>query len=200
MFRVKRTPTGIEKIKKAVYEADDAQRKVVEAEDVLAKAKREHAAAEARLAELVAAGACAGANGCSHHDEPLAAETRTGEPATCVIAETEQKALVALDDESVPKKYRIAFALLANPILDYQRTAEGIWGPLAKGVAKNRVNSQMQTLKAEDIVETLGQNRYRVNRERLAERSGIPIPRIADGPRFQLGSAPMARNMEATTS
>ncbi len=84
--------------------------------------------------------------------------------------------LYALDDENVPIVWRIAFTLLAHPVLDYQAVAATLWGPdLDKDKAKNRVNAHMSHLKTLGVVTALGGNRYQVNKELLAKHSKLPV-------------------------
>ena len=72
--------------------------------------------------------------------------------------------------------WRIAFQLLDNPELDYQATAEAIWGPgLNKTVAKNRVNGHVTRLRQLGIARSLGSNLFEINAIRLAEVSKIPL-------------------------
>jgi len=145
---------------------------LADAEQALALAKTEHSRSEARLVLLVMAGTCCsmGSPSCKHGHAP----TKSNEIAPGGSdAPAKPKPVVALDDATVPIKYRIASMLLADPVLDYQRTAAAIWGPLEKKVAKNRVNAQMQTLRRDGIVRTLGSNEFSVDRDRLLEKSGI---------------------------
>ena len=154
----------IELVRAAVYAADAAKRKVVDAEKALARAKAEHADAEARLAAFVTPTR-------RDHETPSVSVTNDIGGATKAMM---PKPIVALEDESVPKKYRIAFMLLADPVLDYQETAARLWPPTDPKTAKNRVNAQVQQLRKEQIVKTLGSNRFAVDAVKLAEKSGIP--------------------------
>jgi hypothetical protein len=73
--------------------------------------------------------------------------------------------------------WRLGFQLLENPELDYQATAEAIWGPgLDKTVAKNRVNAHVTRLRQLGIARSLGGNRFEINATRLAELSKTHAP------------------------
>jgi hypothetical protein len=160
--------TGIERIKQAVYAADATKQKVTEAELALAKARAENQAAEEALASLVASGVCSPENGCAH-------DSKVNLNGKHVV-----KPLYALNDEDVPKVYRICYWLLANPILDYGAVAEGIWGPgLDATTAKNRVGAHLTQAKKLEIVVSLGGNKYRVDTDALAKHSGLPVVEAA---------------------
>lgn len=192
-------PEGIDTIVAAVHEIDRlgvvvseregaVQRKrdelaAVEAE--LTKAKDEHAGARAHLASLVATGACT-TESCSYtHPKPNgqaktngasnAAHTNGVHTNGTTPKKTGPK--YALNDESVPIVWRIGFMLLHDPVLDYQRTAEAIWGAgLEAYTAKNRVNAHVAQLRKLGVVESKGNNRFLVNRKALAEKSGLALP------------------------
>lgn len=177
---VRDTPTGIEMIKDAVHGVERLARKVAEQEALVGEKRAELAAheaellkrraavaaAERRLHSLVASGACA-THGCTHGHEAVA-NTNSG-------GDVPEVPLVSLDDQSVSIKWRIAFMLLADPVLDYQKTAERLYGPLDPTTAKNRVNAHVQVLRNEGVVKTVGSNRFVVDRQKLAERSGLPV-------------------------
>ena len=79
-------------------------------------------------------------------------------------------------EDKIPIVWRIAFQLLADPVMDYQRTAERLWGlNLNKGVAKNRVNAHITQLRKMGVVTSLGNNRFAVNKELLAKHSKLPM-------------------------
>ena len=86
------------------------------------------------------------------------------------------KLIYALDDKSIPIVWRIAFMLLVDPVLDYQSTAHAIWGPCDPQTAKNRVNAHLTQLKKSGVIESLGGNRYRVDKAKLVEESGLQLP------------------------
>ncbi len=155
-------PEGIELIAEAVHAWEAAKAKTATAEVTLHKARAEEAAAVERLRALVAAGRC---------DHP--SDARHGIKG---VNGAGPKPLVSIDDESVPKVWRIGFMLFADPVLDYQGTAERLWGPgLDKKTAKNRVNAHVTHLKTLGVIETCGSNTFRVNPAKLAEHSGMPV-------------------------
>lgn len=73
-----------------------------------------------------------------------------------------------LKDRSIPIVWRIAIMLLHDPVLDYQSTAEALWGPLDHRTAKNRVNAHVTQLRRMGVAKTLGGNRFEIDREQLA--------------------------------
>jgi len=178
---VRDTPTGIEMIKDAVHGVERLARKVTEQEALVGEKRAELAAheaellkrraavaaAERRLHSLVASGACA-TRGCIHGDEAANSNSNT-------TGDVPEVPLVSLDDQSVSIKWRIAFMLLADPVLDYQKTAERLYGPLDPTTAKNRGNAHVQVLRNEGVVKTVGSNRFVVDRQKLADRSGLPV-------------------------
>lgn len=153
---MKNSPTGIEMIAAAVHEVDAARSKITQLNEALRAAQDDLRVAEQALVSLVASGACSGENACTH------AVTAVPDP---------------LADKSVRIIWRIALMLLANPVLDYQMTALRLWGPSDRVTAKNRVNAHMQQLRKLGIVKTLGSNRFWVDVEKLAEKSGVAIER-----------------------
>ena len=165
-MRVTNQPNGIELIIAASAAVEEARRSVGECRTALNLAIEAEAKALKRLAELVAVGGCS--------------DQTHGVPKTSPPPQTSELPKSVVDDPNVPKQWRVAFALLEQDRLDYQRTAERIWGPVTNKKeaddAKNRISSNLQTLRKLGVVETLGSNRYRVNRELLAKLSGIPVP------------------------
>ena len=159
-------PTGIDLVLALADEirrcrASVAEKRALreEAEKAELRAQGEVTLAERRLAELIATGACTAKNGCAH-----------GAPSTPASALP----------EDAPKLWKIAFILLEQPTLDYERTAERIWGPgLDKKTAKNRISSNIAMLKTLTVVERLGKNTFKVNRVKLAEKSGLPVPEVS---------------------
>jgi hypothetical protein len=158
-------PTNIELVVDAVHAVDRAKAKVEDAKKALAKAEAERADAEARLAAIVATGACTKENGCTH-------------PHGSIVAPALPR--ITLEDKTVPIAWRIAFMLLENPVLDYQETARRLWGPLNPTTAKNRVNGHMTILRNRGVVETIGSNRFSVDAAKLAELSGRSTAEVAN--------------------
>jgi hypothetical protein len=179
-MKLSEQPTGLDLVRSAVYASDAAKQKVVDQEAVvaqkrvdlaseeavLAKLRGDHAQAERRLADLIAGGSCA------HHQITPSASTPVPDANPKNVT---AKPVVALDDQSVPIKWRIAAMLLVDPILDYQATAARLWGPLDNKTAKNRLSSQLQQLRQVGVIETLGSNRFKVDAVKLAELSGLPV-------------------------
>lgn len=162
-------PTGIERVKEAVYASDAAKQKVADAQAALAMAQAEYRVAEANLASLIASGACAADCASLDHEHTNGHVTNGA-----VYAPARAKPLYALTDKAVPKVWRIAFMLLADPILDYAYTSSTLWGPCSKATAKNRVGAHLTHLKKLGVIKSLGANKYAVDKAKLAEQSGLP--------------------------
>lgn len=153
VHRVKDIPDGITLVLKAGERLRAAQAATLEA-----KAAEDLAMADFR--ELLRAGAC-GANCSGPTAEP--------EPAR-------PHAYSAVDDVALAFHFRLAFYLIETPMLDYQTAADRIWGTgLERKVAKNRVSTHLARLRAAGIVTTQGSNRFVVDRERLAQLTGIGV-------------------------
>jgi hypothetical protein len=169
-MKVSEQPVGIDLVREAVHKLDASEKRIADQEAVvaqkranlaseeavLAKLRAEHAQAEQRLADLISTGSCA-----HHHDHV--------DPSNIV------NPIVALEDKSVPIKWRIACMLLVDPILDYQETAARLWGSSDKRTNKNRVNAHIQQLRRLGVLRTLGSNKFEVDRAKLAELSGLPV-------------------------
>lgn len=161
-MRVTQQPDGIDLIVAAARELEAARQQVQEAEAALDEARADEILAFQRLQELVNQGQCAG------NHAPAQKRPDSG---------SRSSRSSSFDDQRIPIIWRIAFMLLEDPVLDYQRTAERIWGPgVDKDVAKNRVNAQMARMKNLGVAKTLGSRRYEIDRARLAEASGLPVP------------------------
>jgi hypothetical protein len=154
---VKDSPTGIELIAAAVHDADAAKAKITQLNEALRAAEQELLMADARLASLVASGACTAENGCTRDHT-----VKQPPPASAILGDT-----------TIPKIWRIALMLLADPVLNYQKTALQLWGPSDFKTAKNRVNGHMTYLRKLGVVQTLGSNRFLVDRANLVEKSGL---------------------------
>lgn len=167
-------PQGIDLIREAVYAVDALKQQIADAEAVVVGLKADHLNAEVRLSSLIASGACTPENGCDR-DHAAKSEAKIQptsapqmEPIRVVV-----KPIVSLTDETVPIQWRLAAMLLADPVLDYKRTAATLWGATDKRTAKNRVNGHIQRLRYLKVVETLGSRRFRVDRDRFAKLSGL---------------------------
>lgn len=183
-------PTGIELIKQAVYAIDAAKQKIADAEAALARARGEHAAAEENLAKLVASGACI-TNGCTHEHhattngvQPVTNGTTNGVPSkvAAVTLKKTQPKFAALENKDMKIVWRIAFQLLADPVVDYAAYGERLWGPdVPFKTVKNRLSTNLAYLCKENIgvAEALGSNTYRINKAKLAEKSRLPVPEAA---------------------
>lgn len=148
-------PDGIDLIRAAVHDVDSRADKV-------ARAQAEYEAARERLRSLIASGAC------------NASCTNAGPAVTPIIAG--KPPLINLDDPKVAKLWRLAFMLLANPVLDYQATAQRFYKDAPDALtAKNRVNAHMSQLRKLGIVKSIGERTFEIDRKRLAEKSKIPI-------------------------
>lgn len=167
---------GIRLVVGAVHALDEAEKAVVTAEAgvtaaeaTLAKAREAKAKAELRLQEAIAHGRC-------DDDCPPIVPASNGHSSangTPPVAQVQPKWVLP---PSTPICWRIAFRLVENPEMDYQATAEAIWGKgLDKNVAKNRVGAQLSRLKDLGVIKTLGGNRYEVNLVRLSQLSKINI-------------------------
>jgi hypothetical protein len=177
-------------IREAVYGADALRREIAEQESVtnakrieleaaqteLGKRRLAHAAAERRLADLIASGACTTENGCSHGHAVSASDIATIVNATGNPANDTTETFAVLDQQDMPIRWRIALMLLANPVLDYQGTAERLYGPgLDYLTAKNRVNGHVTSLRKAGVLTRLGANTFRIDPAMLAELSGLPV-------------------------
>ncbi len=187
-MRVQDQPDGIDALITAVHAVDAAEAAIVE---IRVRHQAELAEAEARITQaranvrLVAAGArceddCPepihGTNGATKHTNGATKHTN----GVSKVATMAPSKLAPEDDPKIAKCWRIAFMLLKDPVLDYQRTAERLWGPVVdKQVAKNRVNAQLTRLKKLLVIKSLGNNQYRVDRAMFAQKSGLPLPREA---------------------
>lgn len=149
-----------------------AKKNVADLTKALIKAKEVETKTEAHLQEVIAHGRC------DDDCPPIQATNGSSQPTPGLNGSTQlrpQQEYVL--PPSTPICWRIAFRLLENPELDYQCTAEAIWGSgLKKMVAKNRVNAQLTRLKTLRVIDSLGGNRYKVNVAKLVELSKIPVP------------------------
>lgn len=187
-------PTGIELITEAVHALDAAKQKIADAEAALSAAKAAlaqahagHAAAKEHLEKLVASGRCI-TNGCTHeHHTPtngakaVTNGTTNGKAAVLALKKTESK-YAALDNTDMKIVWRIAFQLLADPVVDYAAYGERLWGPdVPFKTVKNRLSTNLAYLCKESIgvAEALGSNKYRINKAKLAEKSRLPVPEAA---------------------
>jgi hypothetical protein len=182
-------PTGIDLVKRAVHEIDRISALVAECDAVVQKkraeladadqaldaARKTLAAAEGQLAALVTTGRCG--------HEPLQAAPPSNLhvlfPAPKLPRAKNEPVVTKpphpiLDEQAIPKVWRIALMLADDPVLDYQGTAAKLWGPgLPKHVAKNRVNANIAQLrKLGVVVESLGNNEFKIDRAKL--KSGLP--------------------------
>jgi hypothetical protein len=71
----------------------------------------------------------------------------------------------------------VAFQLLEHPELDYQATAEALWGPgLDAYTAKNRVNAHVSRLRQLGVARSLGSNKFDIDASKLVELSKMSVP------------------------
>lgn len=162
-------PEGMQLIVDAVHRIDDAKARLAEAEKAVEEARAEVAQANADLNALVAHGQC------GSECEPAA--QRQAAPPKEPPVDTGP----SLDDESVKIVWRIAFQLWRDPVLDYQYVARMIWGELDKTKAKNRVNAHVTQLRKDNIVKTLGGNRFELDVDRFREKCPVPVPERRPG-------------------
>lgn len=175
-------PDGIDQIRQASREVDAAEErlsraeaKLVEAQKVVEAAKEEKATAYARLHALVTQGQC------DHGPTPKskASDDSPVQKLRPVTPEPDdvEGSIPALDDRRTSIVWRIGFHLWRNPIIDYQYVAERVYGPgLDTATAKNRVASHLTQLRREGVATPRGGNRYDIDPEMLAKKSGIPVP------------------------
>jgi hypothetical protein len=161
---------GVERIKAAVREADqlaareeESLRALQTAEADYERVREERVAADRRLSELIATGSCTDHLG----ESPAAPSPVSAAPSHPDI----------VNDPEAPKLWRIAFALLRNPKLDYAALGEVIWGAgVDAQTRKNRISSNLQQLRTQGVAVRVGPNTYEIDPEKLAERSGLPVP------------------------
>ncbi len=170
-------PDGINSVIEAVHTLDLAKEKVTQLEGALSAAREDVEKADLRLRELVAHGVCQ--DDCPPPKAVNGAKEAATTDATTVVIPSkkapQKQSVIVPEDTAIC--WKIAFRLLENPELDYQGTAEAIWGPgLDKKVAKNRVNAQVTRLKKLGVASALGGNRLEIDAAKLAELSKIPIP------------------------
>lgn len=186
---------GLDKLRAQLAEeeaaAGEARAEAERREAKVAKTKAQVRAAEERIDTIMQLGSCA-VHGCTHehhsHVEPQAAEspkqhvngTSNGAAShvngvAWTASTAPRKKRFALDDANVPRVWRIAFMLWNDEVLDYQATAKALWGDIDKTTAKNRISSNLAFLKNAGVIEeTLGNNRFKINGEKLAARSKLP--------------------------
>ena len=170
-------------IRAAVLASESIQARIAEEEAIVAKAqaalrklREEHAAAEKRLAALVASGQCSEECGSTTRTHKARSKPKGPHvPSSEVEDEPKVPVPISLKDSYLDIQWRIACLLLYNPVLDYQSTAVTIWGPLDRTTARNRVNGQVQHLRKLGVVESLGSNTYRVDAAKLAQLCGLPV-------------------------
>lgn len=176
MRRPRPEPEPVEQIAAAVHAWEEAKRSVEELQAALAEAELRAAEAKAlvgRIAAVMASQEPA-------PEQPHIAAFEAQKSPIWKIKVTKSPYRSLIENPAVSICWRLAFILLEDPVLDYQKTAELFWGSgLDKSVAKNRVNAQMTRLRKLDIVKTLGSNRYEVDRARLAEKSRLQVPEEA---------------------
>lgn len=102
--------------------------------------------------------------------------------------------LIDLDDPTIPKIWRIAFMLEANPVLDYQTTAQMLYGNLDSKMARIRVNSHMSSLRKLGIVQSTGARVFKIDLELLVEKSGFHVHRGVISRSIQTHSSPSSPN------
>lgn len=148
---------------------DEAKKARLAVETALQEAKTRESEAESRLREIIAQGRC----GHGPTPEPRPVESKD---STTNAKVNGRSVPLDLDDKTIPICWRIAWMLVGDPQLDYQQTAERIWGHgLDKTVAKNRVNAQVTRLKKLGVAKTLGGNRFEIDRQRLEVLSKLPV-------------------------
>lgn len=162
---------GIHDVISAVHAFEAAEKARNELAAALAEAEARVEQARLRLAQF------AGLAGSAAPAPVKASPENIGSAA----AEMPEHLRAILQDESLAICWRIAKVLVEDPVLNYQATAEILYGPdVDKGVAKNRVNSHVSALKKLGVVTALGSNHHEVDKvklaEKLAELSGLPLP------------------------
>jgi len=172
-------PDGIELIAAAVHAWEASKQKVADAEAMYRAAQAEERATHKRLTDLVAHGRCVETNGAHPHAPPAGAKPRPNGAALALKPTAPcTTPRYDLSDKKVPIVWRIAFQLLADPVLDYAAVGEQIWGPgLPLKTVKNRLSSNLAYLcKAEIGVATaVGSNTFKIDKEKLAEKSKLPV-------------------------
>lgn len=172
-MRVQNQPKGVDLVIEAVHALDEAKKARLQVEIALQEAKTRESEAESRLHELIAQGRC------DHGPNPEPSPVPSNGSTTSAKVNGRSVPL-NLDDKTIPICWRIAWMLVAGPQLDYQQTAERIWGSgLDKTVAKNRVNAQVTRLKKLGVAKTLGGNRFEIDRQKLEVLSKLPVSREA---------------------
>ena len=143
---VRDVPDGFEQIAEASKGLMEARRRALAAQFDIAEA-------EARVRALVESGQCS--PGCPH-DDPLNDRI--------------------IDNPLVSTLVRLAFLLLADPMLNYHGAAARIWGPgLTLDVAKNRISSLIAQLRKLGVVESRGSNVFLIDREALEKFTGMNL-------------------------
>lgn len=152
----------------------DLEARLAEVQTQLADAKVALATAEQRHRDTLAVAGCS--DDLHSAPAPVRVTGALGGPASA--AKPMSPGPSPADDVLLAIVWRLGWHILEAGVLDYGIAAERIWGPgVTAAAAKNRISTHLGYLKKAGVItDSLGHNRFAIDRAKLAEKSKRPMP------------------------